>query len=236
MINFVYVAKGQEHVDMACQSAESARVTHPNSEIVIYVDKMGYDFSAMFDDIIVEETIFAHRWMLTNVMAQTDWLLRDGNCGDINVFLDNDIIVRQTMPLGTLPDADMYVTWRDDVGDLSTVQPYNYGVLIVRSHVNAIRAMMWLENRVAQLAPKHQKWYGNQMALRELVGPLNRNETVTRNFQTFSIDVHQLPCHKWNWSPPTDKLKQSASDKLCVHLKGDRKEAMPYYHDLVVNQ
>lgn len=175
-------------------------------------------------------------WMLANVSAQCDWLLsQKENRREVTVFLDNDIIVRQAMP--ELPDdADIYVTWRDNVGDLSKAQPYNYGVVIVRHTIPAMRAMMWLEDRVSKMAPRHQKWYGNQIALREMVGPLKRNETVIRTLHnSVPVKIHQLPCHKFNWSPPADRLRQNAGDKVFIHLKGDRKEAFDYYWNKVMS-
>lgn len=248
MINFVYVAKGEAHVEMACKSAVTVLKHHPDARVIMYLDQYytgpippgppGKNLSYYVDAIEVRmrPDLFIHSWMVTNVMCQTEWMLERGKCDDMTVFLDNDIIMRNDLyelddPCGK--DPDMCVTWRDNVGQLSDTQPYNYGVLIVKHTTAAIRAMMWLEQRVLQLHPKHQEWYGNQMALRELVGPLAK-DVVTRQFGTFEIDVEQLPCHKWNWTPPDDKLKQNAKDKVFVHLKGNRKEAFDYYYNLVM--
>jgi len=236
MMNFVYAAYGQEHVEMAVKSAMTAKHLHPYAQCTIYTDK-SYDVvaeKAIATYNRVRPDLFNHPWMLANTMCQVDFLLSHGeNDETFTVFLDNDVIVRNQ--LLEIPPADMWVTWRDNVGELSEQQPYNYGVLFVNHTVPAIRAMLWLEHRIMQLHPRRQKWYGNQIALRELVGPLRKDETVTREMGTFAVDVHQLPCHKFNWSPPTERLYQNAGDKVFVHLKGERKEAFNHYYQLVMN-
>lgn len=236
MTSFVYVAYGQEHVDMALKSIETVRKHHPGAHAYLYTDSKDYNFRVARPQLRVRPDYFEHPFMLTNVLCQTDFMLTSGKDIEPVVFLDNDVIMRQRLPQKLLDaSVDMYVTWRDNVGKLSESQPYNYGVLIARCTVPAIRAMMWLEHRVSQLAPKYQKWYGNQIALRELAGPLKKNEVVTCNFPRFNVRIQQLPCHKWNWSPPMDNLKQNAGDKYFIHLKGDRKEAFDHYYNLVMN-
>ncbi len=236
MIDFVYCAKGKDHALMAVRSAETVRKHHPTAEIFLYTDDR-YDLvSEARLNHRVEPWIFKHPFMLANVMAQNEHLLQVSEFVDKVVFLDNDIIMRN--PLGELIHDDrteLHVTWRDNVGKLSDAQPYNYGVLIVQNNPMAKRAMMWLEERVSKLSPDRQKWYGNQIALRELVGPLRRNESVFRDLGRAFFIVEQLPCHKYNWTPPDDKPKQSASDKIFIHLKGDRKDLFGYYYDKVMN-
>lgn len=229
MTNAVYCAMGEEHALMAVRSAQTFRRHMPSGRTVVYVDQK---YRIPIEQIVRPE-YFEQPFMVANVMCQFDWMAR---CRQPNVtyFLDNDILMMQEPP--ELPDADLCVTWRDDVGELSLTQPYNYGVLITRHTMDTVRAFAWLEDRVRKLTPQRQKWYGNQIALRELAGPIRRDETVLRDFGYFKANIHQLPCDTWNWSPPPEELEQDRSDKVFVHLKGDRKSAFDYYHERALHE
>ena len=103
--------------------------------------------------------------------------------------------------------------------------PYNYGVLMVNNTLAGKEAMLWLRDRVAKFGSAYQKWYGNQWALRELVGgscndPAPRRVHRTTGFWPIQIQV--LECDKFNYTP------QDSGEDLrgvyFVHAKGERDE------------
>jgi hypothetical protein len=167
--------------------------------------------------------------MLMNVICQAHWLSQREATGEPVAFLDADAFMVQPLPdLGS--GWDVGVTWRDNLGDLSMLQPYNYGVVFARRTVVAQAAWWWMCNHIAHQNPKNQDWYANQVALRELCGPPQEDVSV-RGHDCFDVTVKHLPCFTWNYTPDTE---EDVSDKIFVHCKGNRKDLLNhYYHEIM---
>lgn len=166
--------------------------------------------------------------MLENVKAQAEFLCKDMvRSEDEVVFLDNDALLAK--PLPEMGDCNVGVTWRDNLGALSMLQPYNYGVVMAKKCPDTIAAWFWMCDHIGKQTPQNQAWYGNQVALRELVGGVGRAEMVHGYFK---IKTLHLPCETYNWTP--EDVGEDISEKYVVHCKGDRKDLLDHYYNRIM--
>lgn len=242
MTAYVYWIRGEKYADMGAISARSVRKVDPKARIHV------------FSDDPTSETARACKWadvfhgmvtgrpaMVANLDAQIaalEYLER----GERVLFLDVDTVMRKPFPWCL--SADLYVTYRTEILDKdgnreeATVQPYNYGVVGAHNCAAALEAFMWMRYRVLQMsASRAQIWYGNQLALADLVGgaPKEGDETIDKrvrirwtigDFSGRELAVRQLPCSTWNFSPqPGD----DCSNAGILHFKGGRKDQMQAY-------
>lgn len=170
--------------------------------------------------------------MVANLDAQVDALVHSSR-GDQVLFLDADTLLRREFPWA--PDIDLYATWRDHVNgdrDAAKFQPWNYGVVGAVSNAATIEAFFWLRARILQMAPDRQAWYGNQLALADLLGAYRTEPWTARIRWTLAdegtaLRVQPLPCNVWNYSP--DSADEDVSGKAILHMKGGRKDLMQHY-------
>ena len=105
-MNFVWIAKGKDHIEMAEKSRASVKRFYPGANLFLYTPDRNKALKATWDQ----------PWMVATVMLQLEHMIQHPH--DTTVFLDNDIVMVNPMP--ELPnEADMWVTWRDNVGALS---------------------------------------------------------------------------------------------------------------------
>lgn len=168
--------------------------------------------------------------MVANLDAQIA-VLNDTPKGERVLFLDADTICLKPFPW---TDADMHVTYRTEVnGDplLARQQPYNYGVLGVNVTPAVIEAFYWLRARILRMNPERQAWYGNQLALADLLGQPNggkeRRIRWTLEDEGMPLTVEEFPCSVWNYSP--DGPDEDITGKGILHFKGGRKDLMFSY-------
>lgn len=168
--------------------------------------------------------------MVANLDAQIH-VLTHTPIGERVLFLDADTICLKQFPW---TDADMHVTYRTEVnGDplMAKQQPYNYGVLGVNVTPAVIEAFYWLRARILRMSPDRQAWYGNQLALADLLGQPNggQNRRVRWTFEDHGsvLSVCELPCSEWNYSP--DSADEDVSGKGILHFKGGRKDLIEAY-------
>ncbi len=168
--------------------------------------------------------------MVANMDAQIQCLLDTPN-GDSVLFLDADTLALRPFPW---TDADIHVTYRNDVNgdrEMARQQPYNYGVLGVNVTPATIEAFYWLRARILRMNPDRQRWYGNQLALADLLGQPNggkeRRIRWTLEDEGTSLSVCELPCSVWNWTP--NAPGEDITGKGIIHCKGDRKDLLDHY-------
>lgn len=240
-MNYVYCLFGDEHANYAARSAETIKRQDPDAKLVFYVDRPYEQLQSTGGRQMPYPEAFQHPFMIGNVLCQLDWLLnQEPHPDEFTVYVDTDVLHAKPIDRAYLDakNADIYPTFRTDLGKLSDHMPYNYGVLIVRHTVAAKHAMSWLLQRVMKLQPARQHWYGNQIALRELVGPIRPFDVYDRPMGYFTVRVHQLPCREWNWSPNPKCVRNSTGEtKYFVHLKGSLKDNhFDYFYDKVINR
>lgn len=230
MIDVLYWLRGHTHDEMFKMSAASVRRVYPDANI----------------SVVSDPADGAEPAMLANIRAQLSYLLGAPD-GQVALFLDADTLLRREIPLPG--GVHLLVTWRDHVAKnadgsreegIANLMPYNYGVIAVRA-CNATReAWMWLYQRVCNMGDRYQDWYGNQIALAELVGARPKQgmgekaikirwAEFGRSAPTYLV-VHQAPCELYNYVPEAEG--EDVSEKYVLHFKGGRKDMMAAYAEV----
>lgn len=172
--------------------------------------------------------------MVANLDAQIAALM-EADRGERVLFLDADTLLCKAFPWEKDPAADLFVTWRDEVNgdrEFARQQPYNYGVVGAVANQATIEAFVWMRARILQMAPKNQAWYGNQLALADLLGMPRAQAWTARVRWTLwdegvPLNVCPLPCAEWNYSPAA--TDEDIKGRGILHLKGDRKDLIEHY-------
>lgn len=242
MTHYVYWLRGESFCDMARVSMASVRRVDPAAQFHCWTDEAATTPRIHERDVAWHELPSGRPGMVANLDAQIaalNYLSR----GDQVLFLDADILLRKPFPFALLPH--LYVTWRDVVTYLEdgevkeadpqmvALQPYNYGVVgaVVRPQV--LEAFYWLRARILGLNIRNQLWFGNQLALADLVGGTqgDQDKSVRINWalmdQGTELLVRRLPCSLWNYSP--NSKDEDVSMRGVLHLKGERKDLMRHF-------
>lgn len=234
MTHYIYWLRGAEFCDLARLSMKSVRRVDPSARFHVWTDDRANTPRIDAHDVAWHELPSGRPAMVANLDAQIaalSYLQR----GDQVLFLDADVVMRQPFPWTLLPD--LYVTWRHEVNgdrDMALLQPYNYGVIGAHVRPQMIEAFYWLRARILQMTARNQGWYGNQLALAELVGaaPEHQADREVRirwapTDRGTALSVRLLPCTTWNFSP--DSIDEDVSSKGILHMKGGRKDLMKHF-------
>jgi hypothetical protein len=245
MTHYVYWLRGKEFVDMARLSMKSVRRIDPKAKFDVYTDDPANTPRMGERDVAWYELPAGRPPMVANLDAQIA-ALNHLIQGEQVLFLDADIIMRKPFPFTLLPH--IYVTYRNEVKyleggevkeadpDMVMLQPYNYGVLGCHVRPEVIEAFYWLRARVLAMNARNQMWFGNQLALAELVGVAPKggdefDKSVRIRWAPLDngteLNVRQLPCTMWNYSP--NSKDEDVSLRGILHLKGERKDLMKHY-------
>jgi hypothetical protein len=237
-VHVVYWIRGGEHAQLARLSIASVRNVYPDARVFVYSD------DPLAQPLGLGEVTYrlapGEPAMVANLTAQVKHLA-SASFGLLVLFLDADTLVREAFPFDA--GHDLFVTWRghsgysngEKVTGVAELMPYNYGVIGARVCASVIEAFLALRTRVQQLAPRYQDWYGNQLALADLIGapPKEGAASVTvpvRWAPTAGgtpLRVRQLPCEVWNFSPESEA--DDVSGKGILHMKGGRKHLMQHF-------
>lgn len=236
---YAFWVRGREFAELAAKSTESIKRLSPflvDRRVMIVTDEVAHEIEPpLWTDLFTKDVHFmtmnsGRPAMVANLDAQIRVLL-DTPIGERVLFLDADTIMLKPFPW---TDADIHATWRSDVnGDLEMArqQPWNYGVLGVNVTPATIEAFIWLRARILRMTPERQRWYGNQLALEQLLGQPNRGHQRrvrwTLEDEGLPLSVCELPCSEWNYSP--DTADEDVSGKGILHFKGGRKDLIEHY-------
>lgn len=236
---YAYWIRGRQFAELAAKSIESIKRISPfliDRRVMIVTDEVAHEIEPpLWTDLFTRDVQFmsmnpGRAAMVANLDAQIR-VLMDTPMGERVLFLDADTVMLKPFPWTA---ADIHVTWRPDVnGDQSAAkqQPYNYGVLGVNVTPATIEAFYWLRARILRMNPERQAWYGNQLAIADLLGQPNRGKQRrirwTFEDQGTPLSVCELPCSIWNYSP--DVADEDVSEKGILHFKGGRKDLIEHY-------
>lgn len=228
--SYCFWLRGEAHAELAKLSIESVHKIDPGARVYAYTDEP--DTTPHVPGALRCVLPSGRPAMVANLDAQIS-LLGTIPYGDRVLFLDADTLMREAFPWDN--SSDLYVTWRDHVNgdrEMAKHQPINYGVLGCVSNARTFEAFLWLRARILQMAPKHQLWYGNQLAIADLVTGWRQPHSEARIRWTLTdtgtaISVRALPCETWNYSPNAEN--EDVTGKGILHLKGDRKDLMQHY-------
>lgn len=234
---FAYWVRGREFAELAAMSIASVKRLEPyqaTRRIVVITDSFAThaECQGLFDKDVafIQHDLTGRPAMVANLDAQITCLLATP-LGQRVLFLDADTIMLQAFPW---TDADLHVTWRDQVngdGEMAKQQPWNAGVIGVNVTPASIEAFYWLRARVLRMSQDRQAWYGNQLALADLLGQPNgtheRRIRWTMEDEGTPLSVCELPCDTWNYSP--NSADEEVNGKGILHMKGDRKDLMQHF-------
>jgi hypothetical protein len=234
--HYVYWLRGADFSELAAMSIESVQRVDSNAKIHVVTDDPHTPFPHGTN---VRHMLQAGRpAMVANLDAQIhvlNYLMR----GDRVLFLDADTLLLRPFAWALYPK--LFVTWRKEVNgdrEMAILQPYNYGVVGAHVCPEVIEAFYWMRARVLQMSKKNQDWYGNQLAIAELVGAAPAEGTADKDVRiSWAIGdrgtplvVRQLPCDVFNYSP--NEAGEDISAKAVLHLKGNRKDLMKHYAEV----
>jgi hypothetical protein len=143
------------------------------------------------------------------------------------VLLDSDILLRGSLQGLFAEDFDVGLTWRAD-----KAMPVNGGLLLLHNRrPDAGRAFFERFLRVYHeryAADANAAWYGDQLALRDLVGLTHREIAEHALIERDGCRIRLLPCDVYNFSPDNTlaAIVDGLPDKLVLHFKGQRKRLM----------
>jgi hypothetical protein len=237
-ITYAYWVRGRAFAELAAKSIETIKRLEPfmaSRRLVVVTDspwsevESWREFLPNYVDILIIPGP-QRPAMVANLDAQIA-ALNDTPKGERVLFLDADTLVQKAFPW---TNADIHATWRPDVNgdlELARLQPWNYGVLGVNVTPAVIEAFYWLRARILRMNPERQRWYGNQLALADLLGQPNggkeRRIRWTLEDEGTPLSVCELPCSTWNWTPSGPD--EDITGKGILHCKGDRKDLIEHY-------
>lgn len=234
----VWWIRGVAHAEMARLSIASFRKAYPDGEVIVYTEE-GDPASTVPLDAMRVRLPGGRPAMVANLDAQVHAMTRISRHDEV-VFLDADTLVRK--PYSLPESADLGATWRDHVGlddqgqkiaGIAKAMPYNYGVLYARAEPATVEAFLWLRARILRMSRNAQDWYGNQMALAELLGaPAEGLHSAPIPWTLedpgyTTLRFLCLPCEQHNYTP--EAAGEPVEDKFVLHFKGGRKDMMEAY-------
>lgn len=231
--HYVWWIKGAEFSELAQLSIDSVRKVDEDAKCHVWTDEP--DTTPKPQHAIYHIFSAGRPAMIANLDAQIaalNYLQR----GDRVLFLDADTLMLKPFPWALYPK--LWVTWRAEVNgqrEPAILQPYNYGVIGTYVCPEVLEAFYWMRARIWQMSPKSQEWYGNQLALAELIGAAPKegeaDKDVHINWSLMDsgtvLTVRQLPCDVFNFSP--NSTDEDVSGKAILHMKGGRKDLMQMF-------
>jgi|15BtaG_2_1085339.scaffolds.fasta_scaffold00885_3 hypothetical protein len=233
MLNVVYWVRGEDYAKMVVHSAESMKRVYKGAKVIVYADQSWPVFeSDVIDEVICLPIQNKMPAMIANVHGQVHYVINNG-FDRLTLFCDADVLAHTPAPLESLAEYDLIVTKRDHVKldkdgkklvGVAQRMPYNYGVLFANPTMEAKEVFIWIRERVIKMGSHLQDWYGNQWALRELVGGSMDEKApreVKRAMAWGPVSIKVEDCSMWNYLPHGDEPLDS---KYFLHVKGEDKD------------
>lgn len=216
-----------EYLSVIDMLFRSAALVHPDMRAVVLTDEATEFSGVSYPHKKIREKIDPEAMILSRTRAQLRYL-KTSNFASPIVFLDSDMLVNCPLTPLFSQDFDVAVTWRH-----IKKMPLNGGVLIVNNvRPNVVRNFFSRFLDLFETKYAHKAgWYGDQLAIAELIGLTSHECAVNQIVQVGDCRVLLLPCAEYNFSPDnTFKAIESAlTDKVILHFKGPRKHLMEHY-------
>lgn len=237
MTAYAWFIRGAEHAAMCRQSIASVRKADPSAVCLVITDEVAPAWAEGLG-VMVLWIDSGLPMMMANIEAQI-CALTMGPQTESLWFLDADILLRAPLP----PTAtDLTVTWRDHVGvndqdekveGVAAEMPYNYGVIGFTPGIGALESLIFLRERIRKMGAGHRQWYGNQLALAELVGAPPKDLAEKRIYRHIPwslteggrvVSIDRLACDGYNYTPKS--AEDDVSFKTALHFKGHARKLM----------
>ncbi len=232
-MNVVYFVSGDaRYLDYCQMSIDTVRKACPDARIHLYTD-----LPDGIEGVTMHEQTEDAPLMVRNTHVWRDFC---GSHEGETIFLDPDVLMVRKPDLLFL--RDLAFTWRDNLGDFSKRMPWNTGVVFARCGKASAVFFDEMATRVKAMPKDDQKWYGNQLALSDMVGSPDRlittkwkqeRHALWAARESFGAYISELPCDMYNWTPEGD---EPLMNRYFVHLKGNRKHRMKPLRDQLVTE
>jgi hypothetical protein len=145
------------------------------------------------------------------------------------VLIDSDIVINGPLDDLFAMDFDVGLTWRND-----PEMPLNGGVLFLGHRRPAAGRAFFRRffEIYAERYAEHEKWYGDQLALRDCLTAPIVDLRSPRVVEEQGCRILVAPCDAYNYSPPNRAkvIARRIKGRPILHFKGARKRLMrPYW-------
>jgi len=222
--------KDQEYLSMISMMCASARLFHPEAEATVLSDrntrleKLPATIQPVRFDIDFEKL------MLERTRVQCVHVERSPFSMPM-VILDSDILINDALHSIFDHDFDVAVTWRKNKS-----MPINGGFMVLNNvrpeAAKRFFSQFYALYRERYAGQEHAAWFGDQLALRDLIGLSMHEMNTVEIVDVAGCRVLLLPCEVYNFSPVNKyrHIAHALSGKTVLHFKGERKRLMrPYW-------
>jgi hypothetical protein len=204
----------------------SARIFHRNASCTLITDEATTTGGLHGDIHRFDFPIDHNALMYSRSLSQLAYIEQHSFTGPL-ALIDSDILINGGLSCVFDEDFDIAVTWRK-----SATMPINGGLLIVNNLCpdngrHFFRRFLDVY-RERYLRSSAAAWYGDQLALRDLIGLTHREMNNQRIVTIEGCRVLFLPCNKYNYSPENryEAIGTGLKDHSIIHFKGPRKRLM----------
>jgi len=214
-------------VDMLCRSA---RLFHPAAPCTLLTDA-NTDASGLRGGVKrVDNPIDHASLMLSRTQAQADYV-RASSFKRPMAIVDSDMLINHTLSPVFKQDFDVALTWRADER-----MPINGGLILLNNR-RPEKARAFFERFAGlyrECYAQDAAWYGDQLALRDLVGLPNEAYGQQSIVEAGGVKILLLPCETHNFSPRNRfaAILTPLREKVILHFKGERKRLMRPFWDV----
>jgi hypothetical protein len=214
-------------VEMMFASAERA---HRNIIRTILTDSTSDLSYLQCEAVRVEQEVRPHALMRDRAAAQARYFDTYGFDKPV-VLLDSDVLLFRSLAPVFEFDFDIAVTWRK-----RDEMPINNGLIVVNNKRPHIVRQFF--RRYVEIFDERYladaDWYGDQMALQDVVGCRREDFSDYRIVDASGCKVLLLPCSEYNFTPGKNlrKLAWPSTRRAVYHFKGRRKPQMVEFWEL----
>jgi hypothetical protein len=219
--------KHREYLEMIEMMFSSARLFHKTITTTLLTDQQT-NFGGMFSkNRIVRYDMDTGQLMFERAAAQLRHVESSLNSAPM-VLLDSDILLNGSLADLFDLDFDVAVTWRE-----SKVMPINGGLLVLNNRRPEVTKEFFRRfvNIYQEKYLDKAAWFGDQLALRDVIGIPLRDFHKERLITVQGCKVLLLHCDEFNFSPQNhlQEICTDLNDKVVLHFKGERKRLMPLF-------
>lgn len=212
---------GQEQVELLYRSA---KVFEPDIALTILTSPETDLSRLTFQYDRVSKPIDHDHLTLERARMQLEFV-ETHTAGERLLFVDSDILVAGSIAAAFSNEYDIGLTWRHDAE-----MPFNIGVMFVSNGTPAIcvRFFRALLDIFERLPEQSLRWYGDQIALAQLVNLTPREIAVSPTFVKDGIRFRFFPCDTYNFTPVNTSLavRRLPDGAKLIHFKGNRRPMM----------
>jgi hypothetical protein len=207
----------------------SARVFHRNAICTLLTDRQT-NIAKLSTRFQRRNFLIDHQaLMLSRALAQFEYVHQFDFSHPL-LLIDSDILVNGSMASVFDIDFDVGLTWRKN-----KTMPINGGLIVLNNRrpevVRNFFGHFISIYRTAYSDSENSRWYGDQLALRDLINLNLEDFSDEKIIMVNGCRVLLLSCDVYNFSPKNkyNEICSDLSEKVILHFKGERKRLMAHF-------